>query len=326
MSASVIRRLVFVLLLSVIAAGLVRASLDGFDAKRRAIVTACQEERKRLGISNDDLPSKYPTPEISLVTTACIPVGGTGQLIVKGKFLPGTKFLLHSDQLEVVKESVTATEYRATIKAPAGLGPEVADISAYSPVSCASAHAQKAAVVSGKWEWDLQSSNGWRIKARPGVDTRCNSRGQGALQYTVEFYRGAETTPFQKRPGELFFSPWDQHPYQLRVEEEKPGGDFQAQMQAISQKLMNPNTSMAEREKAMAEMQELQKKVMAKMSDMAAVQNEQKQFEQKKKEFGCEVLELQIGAGSQVQGLMRCGELVGRRIQVNGTVKVLPIS
>lgn len=326
MNASIIRRLTFVLVLTVIAAGIVRASLDRFDTNRRAIVTACQEERKRLGIPEDSLRSKYPTPEISLVRTACIPVGGTGELVVKGKFVPGTKFLLHSNSLEVLKESATATEYRATIKAPAGLGPEVADISAYSPVSCASAQGQKAVVVTGKWEWDLQSSNGWRIKARPGADTRCTPGRQGSLEYTVQFFRGNETAPFQELKAELYYASYDQHPYQLRMEEERPGADFQAQAQALSQKLMNPNLSMAEREKAMAELEEFQKKMMAKMSDTAALQREQQQFEQKKKEFGCTVLELQMGTGLQVQGIMRCGELVGRRIEVKGNVKVGPVS
>ncbi len=327
MSASFIRRSLFVLVLLVITAGLVRASLDGFHAKREAIVTACQAERKRLGITSDEvLRAKYPTPEISLITTACIPAGGTGELIVKGRFVVGSKFLLESDNLEVVKEALTATEYRATIKAPAGIGPEVADFWVFSPVSAISARGEKAAVVTGKFEWDLQSANGWRIKAHPGLDTRCKPREQGSLKYTVEFFRGAETVPFQKREGELYFTPYDQNSYQLRLEEEQIGGDYQAQIQALTQKLTKPGISDAERDKVMAQLQTLSQKMLEKMSDLNAVQKEAQQAEQKKKEFGCQTLELRIEGGSQVQGEMHCGELVGRGIKLNGTVKVTPIS
>ncbi len=311
----------------VIAAGIVKASLEGFNAKREAVVTACQAERNRLGIKSDQaLYAKYPTPEITLITTACITPGGTGELIVKGKFVPGSKFLLQSDHLEIVKEALTATEYRATIKAPVGIGPETADLSVYTPVSCASAHGEKAAVVSGKFEFDLQSANGWRIKARPGLDTRCKPRGEGTIKYTVEFFKGTEAAPFQKREGELYFSPYDQNPYQLRLVEEQVGGDYQAQILALTQKLMNPNISDAERDKVMAQLEAVQQKMMAKMSDMNTMQKEVAQLEQRKKEFGCETLEIRFEAGSQVQGQMNCGELVGRGIKLNGTVKVVPAS
>jgi hypothetical protein len=76
----------------------------------------------------------------------------------------------------------------------------------------------------------------------------------------------------------------------------------------------------------MAQMQALSQKMMAKMSDMNAIQKEAAQLEQRKKEFGCETLELRFEAGSKVQGEMRCGELVGRGIKLNGTVKLVPVS
>jgi hypothetical protein len=317
------RRVLFVLVVLMIAAGIVRASLESFDAKRQGVVTACQAERARLGIKSDAaLYSKYPTPEITLVTTACIPPGGTGQLIVKGKFVPGTKFLLQSDHLEIVQEALTATEYRATIKAPEGVGPEVADFSAYTPVSCASAHGQKAAVVTGKFDFDLQSANGWRIKARPDVDTRCKPREQGSIKYTVEFFKGTETAAFQKREGELFFSPYDQNPYQLRMQEERFGEDVQAQIQALTEKMTKPGISDAEREKLMEQIEALSEKMIAQMSDRAAMQKLAAQAEQRRKEFGCEMLKLQVEAGSQVRGEMNCGQLVGRGVKLTGIVAV----
>lgn len=325
MSTSVIRKSMLVLVLFVIVAGLVRASLDGFNAKREAIVSACQAERNRLGIKSDNLLySKYPTPEITLITTACIPAGGSGELVVKGKFVPGSKALLQSDLLEVVKEALTATEYRATIKAPAGIGPEIADLWVFSPVSAASARGEKAAVVTGKFEWELQSANGWRIKAHPGLDTRCKPRERGSIAYTVEFFKGAETVPFQKREAELFFSPYSRNPYSLRVAQERAGADFETQMQALTKKMTDPSLSDAEQEKVMAQFQELSEKMSAKFTDMAAMQKEAAQIEQRRKEFGCETLEFRIEAGSQVKGEMQCGQLVGRGIQLNGAVTVGP--
>lgn len=326
MSTSVIRKLVFVLVLMVVAAGLVRASLDGFNAKREAIIAACQAEKNRLGIKSDDvLFAKYPTPEITLINAANIPVGGTGDFVVKGKFVPGSKFLLESDHLEIVKEALTATEYRATVKAPVGIGPEVADLWVFSPVSGASAQGQNAAVVTGKFDWELQSSNGWRIKAKQLADSRMKPRGQGPLKYSVEFYKGTETTPFQKREGELSFSPYNEHPFQLRIEEEQFGGDDQAQLQALTQKMMNPSLSEAEREKLIAQMQALSQKMVAQMQNTGAMQKRAADLEQKKKEFGCEHMEFTIDAG-QVQGEMRCGQLVGRGLKLTGTMKVVPIS
>jgi len=245
--------------------------------------------------------------------------------VVKGKFAPGSKFLLQSDHIVIVKESLTATEYRATIKAQAGIGPEVADIQVFSPVSCISAQAQKAAVVTGKFEFDLQASNGWRIKARPVSDTRCNPRGRSEFSYNVEFFRGTETVAFQKREGELTYSPYSQNPFYLRVQEEQFGGDLNARMMALTKKMMDTSLSEAEREKAMTEIGAIQEKMVAQFQDKAVMQKEAQQLEQRKKEFGCTNLDLRLN-GSQVQGVMRCGELVGRSIQVNGTMKVGPTS
>ncbi|RPI22600.1 MAG: hypothetical protein EHM61_21900 [Acidobacteria bacterium] len=318
----------FVLILGVIAAGLVRGSLTNYEAKRKAIIAACAAERAKLSpTARNNVKADYPTPEITLIKSACVTPGGTGQLLVKGKFVQGTKFLLQSDTIEIVNETATTTEYRATVKVPSGIGPEEASIECYSPVSGIYAQGQKPAViVTGKFEWDLKAANGWIIKARPLEDTRCTAAAQGDLNYSIEFFRGTETAPFQKRSAQLRYSPWSNPPFRFSIDAEEASLDGQAQMTELAKKLYNPNLSDAERDKLMAQLQTLQEKMVAQMSDMNAMQRKAKEAEQRKKEFGCRGIELQILPGSAVQGEMSCGELVGHDIKLTGTMKLVPTS
>jgi hypothetical protein len=317
------RGFVLVFVLFVVALGVGRASLSRFQEQRKAIRDAAIAQRNRLGLKDKvTLFAKYPSPEISLVSTACLQPGGTGELVIKGKFVPGSKVLLESDSLEVVKEALTATEYRATVKAPAGIGPEEANCEIYTPVSSGYANRQNAVVVTGKYEWDLQGPNGLRIKARTASDNRCQSRdGGGEMRYNMEFFRGSETAPFQKRSARLYYSPYESTQYRFSIEEEPAGGDVQKQYEALAKKMGDPNLSDAEREKAMAQMEALSTKLMAelqKMGDPAYA----RQLEEKKKEFGCANLSLSV-QGGQAQGVLQCGEKFGRDLRVAGSVTYL---
>ncbi|HXK59958.1 MAG TPA: OmpH family outer membrane protein [Acidobacteriota bacterium] len=317
-------RWLFVFVIVVIAAGAVRGSLTNYQAKRKAILEACEAERRRLSpTALEEVRSSNSTPEIQFIHTARLKPGGVGQLIVKGKFVPGTKFLLVSDSIAVVNETLTTSEYRATVKAPVGIGPETADVEAFAPVTAAYARGTKpAVVVTGKFQWEFKSANGWRVKAIPGEDTRGSGRDQGHFNYRLEFFRGAETAPFERRPARLGFDPWSSPPFTIYVEEEVEGTDLQARMQELAQRISLPNISNEERAKLMQEIQVIQQKMVAQLSDMNAMQRRAQEIEQKRKEFGCRSIQVEVLPGGDVRGTMSCGELVGRNLTLTGTLKL----
>jgi hypothetical protein len=323
MSRSSLRNISLCVTLVLLALGVTRASLNRFREKRRAIISEAAEERNRLGIKDPEvLYAKGPTPEIGLVSRACLTPGNTGELVVKGKFVPGTRFLIQSDQIEVIKESVTNTEYRATLKAAAGMGPEEAAVEAFSPISAAYARSNKAVVVTGKYDWDLKTDNGWRITAKFLADNRCTARDAGGeMKYAVEFFRGTETTAFEKRDAILFFSPYETTQYRFTVNEEVLEGNPQDAMKQLFEKMNDPNLSADERDRLMKKMQSMSEKLQAEMRKMADP-NHLKQVEAKRAEFGCESLILELN-GAQVKGHVACGQKVGRRA-VTGTLKAVP--
>ncbi len=116
-----------------------------------------------MGITRDAAKAKYPTPEIRMTTKACLMPGGTGDAAVNGEFAPGSSFVFENDNVDVVKENATATEYRATLKAAAGTGPQSAALLAITPVTAITARQDSAAVVAGRYEWTRHPAGStWR--------------------------------------------------------------------------------------------------------------------------------------------------------------------
>ncbi len=324
-NSRLIRNSALVCVIVLLAAGLTRASLKKFEQRRDAIMEASQKEQKRLGLTDRvGLYAKHPSPEIGLVSCLMLQPGATGELVVKGKFQPGTQFVISSDNIEVLKETATATEYRATIKALAGTGPDFAGIEAYTPVSGANDRSRNVVFIGGRYEWDLQAANGWRIKAHNEVDPRCGSGNDGdsSVKYMLEFFKGTETTPFAKREASLHYSQYDAT-YSFSIsDQDEEAMDFEAEMKNMYAKMSNPNLSDAEREKLMARMQTLTQKMMAGATDMAAIQKKAAAEEAKKKEFGCRDMSLKVEAGGAVSGQVRCGQNVGGQ-KLTGTMRYL---
>lgn len=326
MTGSFARKLSLAAALVLAVLGIVRASLEKFDQQRQAIYVAAQAEQKRLGITNRaTLGSQYPTPEIALAApawgSACVVPGETVQIVIKGKFKPGTKFLLQSDRLEILTEDVTPTEYRATVKVPADIGPEVADLHAFAPVSAFHSAIEHAIVVTGRYEWHMNVSNGWRIIARLLEDTRCKSASGGSMKYQLDFFKGAETTPFEKRTATLYYDPYSNENYHFDIDEADATSGVQAEMQEIAKKFQDPKLTPAQMEKLTARIEVLQTQLMAELQKQADPAY-QKQLEQKKQEFGCEDIYLKL-VGVQFTGHMRCSEKVGQDLKVTGTLKFL---
>lgn len=312
-----------VLVLVVLAVG--RAANYRYQETERAFRQACSAELKKLGAAGD-LRTKYPTPVVTAVSSGCLLPGGTAEVVVRGKFVPGTKFIFQNDNFQVVKESLAGGEYRATVKATPGVGPQTADLQVISPVTCTGAFQHRAVAIGGRYEWKMEAANGWRIEARPAAGGTCGAQLAGGQQirpgkYDLLFYRAGENAPFEKREATLDFSLWNRANYAFSVKDAEIGPS--SSHEALMKKLQDPNLPMEERQRLMQDFMKMQGELIAaaqKMSDPAY----RKAQEAKKLEFGCGFIDLELPAGStSFKGTMRCSEKVGRQIAVTGSMKSL---
>ncbi len=299
-----------------------RAGMQRFQEKERVLREQCRAELQKLGITRADAKVKYPTPSIGLVTSGCLLPGGTAEVVVKGKFAPGTKFLFENDNIEVIKESLVGGEYRATVKAAAGVGAQSAALVAITPVTCLTARAERAVSIGGKFEWSLDSANGWHIVARSPSGKACPAQSGGDDSYDLLFYRKGEANPFEKRKATLYFEPYGETNYRFNISEEDPqitGGV--ENMQALMQKLSDPNISDAQREQLMKRLEQMQEQMQANIQKMSSPGYAQ-QREARRKQFGCRNIELSV-AGGAAKGALRCADAVGTQIGVTGAIKFL---
>jgi hypothetical protein len=319
MPGTTLKKVSLILVFTLLALGLGRAAKFRWQEKEDAL-------RQAFRAQAGGATQNCPTPEILMITGSCIPAGGTGEVVIKGKFPPGTKFVFENDILEVVNESLAGNIYKATVKVPMGAGPQKASVMAITPCGKSARH-DGAVVVSGKYDWDLQASNGWRIQAKFQNDTRCNSNsGGGESTYNLLFFKGNETAPFEKRQATLQYSMWERTQYRFSIDQtDSSTRNIQEEMQQMMKKMMDPNLSEAERDRITKKIETIQKEMIAemqKMSNPAEAQKQIQKMEQKKLEFGCDSIELQV-TGSNAQGNMRCSEKVGRNLAVTGSMKYL---
>lgn len=314
------KRIVLIGVLLLLAFGLSRAARFRFQEAEAAFRKSCPEQLQKLGMTLDAAKVKYFTPEIGLVTPACLKPGGTGEVVIKGKFPPGTKFIFENDNIEVVKESLASGEYRATLKAAPAIGPETAVVKVITPATCLSTQADRAAVVSGKFEWTMEAANGWRIVAR---STRAGAYGSGGLSgdpYELLFFRKGETAPFEKRNADLHFTAYDSTNYRFAISGQ-PGDAMSAQQDAaqLAQKLMDPNLTDTQRAQFMQQLQAGMAAAMARMTDPDSLQK----AEEQRNQFGCHTIVLE-SRGDALKGQLRCAEAVGGQIGLTGARKLMP--
>jgi len=304
-----------------LALAMMKAALPGFRAKQDAIYAGCRADRQRLGAAATK--DRYPTPEIHMVSGGCMLPGATAQVVVKGKFAPGTKFIFENDEIQVLSETLSGNEYRATLKAPAGAGPQTAALVAISPVTCITARQSAAVKIAGSYEWTMNAANGWKVIARPAAANGCSS-GSESDRYDVLFYRNSETQPFEKRTATLYHSPYEQTNYRFTIDEPQAGAPAGMEdMQKLMMKMSDPNLSDSQREQVMAQLQKLQMQMQAsleRMADPANVQKIAKQQDEERLRFGCRNIELIEKAGN-LTGELRCSDQVGREIALTGAMR-----
>ena len=305
-----------VALSALVVLGLARASNSHYREQRSAFVESQAGERKRLGLSGGQIASKYPTPEITLCHAARLAPGATGDVTVRGKFVPGSKFLFENDNVEVVKESATATEYHATVKVPAGLGPGYSPLHVLAAVSGFEATTHCPAVyIGGKYEWDFSAQNGWRIKVSTKQDPFPPDGSDPVGAYSVGFYRANESQPFQVRDlqlglaADLYGSSYSAGLAESQAAAQKDADDYQT----IMKKLGDPNLSNQEREKLLNRMIEASTKQTAEMQkamDPNNMRQQQEKAAQDQVEFGCQHMSFTTSAEA-VTGTVTCGQKVG---------------
>ena len=300
------------------ALGLCRAAKFRFQDKEEAIRKQAREQLAALGITRDAAKAKYPTPEIRMTTKACMLPGGTGEVVVTGKFPTGSSFVFENDNVEVVKENATATEYRATLKAATGIGPQTANLLVITPVTAITARQDSAAVVAGRYEWTMNAANGWRVVAQSKPGDSCAASGQA---YDVQFYRKGETASFERLTATLNYSIYEQTGYNFSLTPRGPGGVDMEAFGTLMKQLSDPKITPVQREllmKRLERAQTIMQADMAKMSDPANIAKAQ----QAALEFGCERISVGM-QGASLNGTMRCAEKVGTRIALTGDVKLI---
>lgn len=322
--------------------GVVRAAIPKYEQKRQEIFNQCGVDRQRLGLSDAALRQKYPTPEIAFCKVIKVAPGATGEVVVKGNFQPGTKFLFDNDKIEVVKESLAGSDYHATIKVTQSSLPDYANVYSYQPVRCMSTYCP-AVSITGKYEWDLTADNGWHVKLEP-VDKPDSPPDRTASAYRAEFYHAGEAKPFQVRNVDLVChedechgvigegtedaalkqkavqgfmnrSPAEEQQSQAAVKQ------AQADMADLQKQMQNYAKMSADEQKALMARLQAAGKRMAEAMTPKAVAEAQQQMDKNKQEFGCTGMFLSP-KGTALQGNMACGEKVGR-LKLTGSVKYL---
>lgn len=315
-----IKRWVFCGVVCLLILGLSRAAVYKFREQQQAFQKGCQEQLAKLGLTRDAAKAKYPTPEIKLVSAACLLPGASGEVVVNGKFPPGSKFVFENDNIEVVKETQTPTQYRATVKAAPAIGPQTAGLIVITPVSCITAQHQAAVRVGGRHVWTMEAENGWKIVASPrggGAEPCSENQSQ---PYIVAFHRKGESAPFETRDAELYFSLWEKTNYRFSVSRtDSQSRSEMEDFQNLMKRMTDPKLAPAEREQIMAKLQKAQQAMVAKMTDQAALKARQ----EKELQFGCDRIELEYPGGGSFTGRLACAEKVGRRIALTGTVAIV---
>jgi hypothetical protein len=296
-----------------------RAAQFRFQEKEDAFRQVCRDQLKKLGITRDAAKAKYPTPEIHMVSSGCLTPGATGEVVVKGKFVPGTKFIFANDNVETMKENLVGNEYRATIKVAPDIGPQTAEVIAITPVTGITVREPRGIAIGGRFEWYMESANGWTIVARSPANNACGAPSTQDV-YAMEFFRKGESAPFEKREAKLYFSLYEGvNRFNIAQSDQTIAGA--ADFQALMTKMTDPKLSSAEREQVMKQLQNAQAQMQAnmkKMTDPAFLRS----AEEQRKKFGCERMELRLQAG-KLTGQMRCADAVGTRIPLTGGLKFL---
>lgn len=307
--------------------GLSRATSLRFIEQRDNFYKIAIAEQKRLGLTNRvQLFAKYPTPEISLCKTTRVAPGATAEVVLPGKFAAGSKFLYENDAIEVLKESATLVQYRATIKAAPDAVPCLTMLHAITPVSGGTAVC-KAVYVGAMPEWEFSAANGWLIRLIP-VEEKIPPEGGGdpTILYRADFFRRPQPKPFESFQARMTLvqaCPTGTYDVDLQVEEASHSSQsVTEEYQKIAQRLADPKITPQEYEKLLNRMSELATKMQAASEDMMKKLGEQTEQGKRLEDFGCKHMNFTL-AGPAASGNLDCREASGatKEVKITGTMK-----
>jgi hypothetical protein len=154
--------------------------------------------------------------------------------------------------------------------------------------------------------FDLESANGWTIKAAPTEQAFTDGGSYSSLGYKIEFYRPNESSPFETADGTLsidFFEVQDKFAFSLRPTTPLAA---QAEVEALNKMMTSDEfqaLSEAEQEAVYARSEAANQRMMQELmgvADSAARDN-----------FGCLSFTLVPNGAGQVSGALTCGKNVG---------------
>ena len=139
-----------------------------YKERRNQLQAEAEAQRKKLGLDDQKLYARYPTPEITFEGEPTkLSCGETGTLRLAAKVPAGTAFLLNDDDVQVVEQKTTADGWQAKVKVAAAAAPRDVNVHAIAPVSGAE-QSMRIATVGGKYQLDLRFEDGWTARFADG--------------------------------------------------------------------------------------------------------------------------------------------------------------
>ena len=183
-----------------------------------------------------------------MVSSGCLLPGSTGEVVVKGEFAPDTKFVFENDSVEIVKESLTATEYHATVQVAAGTGPQSAAVWAMSPVSGIVARQSPGIAIGGRYQWEAERQQRVENRSRRPTNKACGGTADVRRPVRSELLPQRGDRAFREAPRVALPRYWE-GAYRFSISQEDPQAQAGMQdMARVMQKLTDPKLTDAQRD------------------------------------------------------------------------------
>jgi hypothetical protein len=311
------------LMLCVAGSVVLPAQSQKFVAERDRLFAAALDAQKAMGIKDpegDPRLLKYPAATFQPVNVQKVLPGGSLSVALTGKIPPGVTVLSDRDGAVVAGAAVTGTSYSARVNVGPSEVPGFIKLHAYTPVSFYITNVP-VAFIDAVYQFDLKSANGFTVKVIPAAKTFNIERTNATLSYRLEFFKPGETKPFETRGGTLRFNASDDPRLRLDIQLTELPSPAQAEYEALSQRVVDPKLTDAER-RALAERQAKAQQRM--MEEMMQAGKDPAAAQKKVDDFGCRILQVYPGEAGAVRANIACGRnFNGGNLQTTGTMTLV---
>jgi hypothetical protein len=251
--------------------------------------------------------------------------GSSLAVTVRGDFPSGTTILSERDGITLSGAALSTTTYSARLTIPPDEGPGFVRLWAFRPIGGIEGPTA-VALVDTLYRFDLKSPNGYTVKIAPVEKTfTIRDNKHAKVKYQAEFYKPGESKPFETATGDQNFyvgnDPLESHtPYaRLDIGIYQSTASPQAEIEDLGKKMGDPKITDAERNRLMARMGEVQRKMMEDM--VKGFQTDPASLDKKQDDFGCGSLQVYPSKGGVVEGRFGCGKnFNGGELKVTGTM------